>query len=67
MSTRALSGMEYLAFEITLRIGHAPKELTKALRTVLEDHPHHWLHTVTVSLVPYDGNSLVYTVMLANA
>ncbi len=67
MSTRALSGMEYLGFEIRLDIAHEPKALTKALKSILEGHPSHWLQTVSVGCDPCSETDILYTVILAGA
>lgn len=67
MTTRALSGMEYLGFDISLHVTHEPKELTKALRKVLEDHPDHWLRTIHTGLDVIDETKVIYTVVLETA
>lgn len=68
MSTRALSGMEYKAFEIQLPILHAPKALTRELRALLEEHDgEFFLQTMSAACDPDKEFTLIYTVILASA
>ena len=66
MSTYHLHGMGYETYEIVLPVSHAPKELTKAIRKVLDKNPEGFLFAVTSGCHPDDEGLFIYTVLVAD-